>query len=271
MLHGAVENSRIFYSESGKGLGWFLARAGFDVYMADLAGRGLSSPPIDGSSLHSQSDSICHEIPALLEAIAQRRPAAPVFWLAHSWGGVLLAAVLARQPHYLAQLKGLVFFGSKRTVHGLNPEKLLKVYFFWNRAAFALTRWYGYLPAAALGVGSDSESLLSHRQCVDWVQQDDWRDSADGFDYQAALRDLPLPPTLHIMGASDCSLGHPDDVRRFQQELNSPAEFWLLSRRAGNLHDYDHINMLTHPDAVKDHFPRLLQWLQRHIALRPLS
>lgn len=266
MLHGAVENSRIFYSDSGKGLGWFLARAGFDVYMADLAGRGLSHPPIDGSSLHGQSDSICAEIPALLAAIAERRPQAPVFWLAHSWGGVLLAAVLARQPAHLDSLRGLVFFGCKRTVRGLNPEKLLKVYGFWNRAAFALTRWHGYLPAAALGVGSDSETALSHRQCVDWVQQSVWRDSVDGFDYAAALRDLPLPPILHIMGRRDRSLGHPDDVRRFQQELNSPAEFWLLSRREGYLQDYDHINMLTHPDAVRDHFPRLLQWLQQQLS-----
>ena len=54
-------------------------------------------------------------------------------------------------------------------------------------------------------------------------------------------------------------------MRRFQQELNSPAEFWLLSRREGYLQDYDHINMLTHPDAVRDHFPRLLQWLQQQL------
>ncbi|HEY9044239.1 MAG TPA: alpha/beta hydrolase, partial [Rheinheimera sp.] len=44
MLHGAIENGRIFYSHSGKGLGCYLADNGFMVYCADFAGRGLSKP-----------------------------------------------------------------------------------------------------------------------------------------------------------------------------------------------------------------------------------
>ena len=36
MVHGAIENGRIFYTESGKGLACFLARHGYQVYVADL-------------------------------------------------------------------------------------------------------------------------------------------------------------------------------------------------------------------------------------------
>jgi hypothetical protein len=38
----------------------------------------------------------------------------------------------------------------------------------------------------------------------------------------------------------------------------------VLSKGNGNLHNYDHINILTHPDAPKDHFPIVLNWLNQH-------
>jgi hypothetical protein len=31
--------------------------------------------------------------------------------------------------------------------------------------------------------------------------------------------------------------------------------------RNNDLHDYGHVNMLTHRDAERDHFPRILQWI----------
>ena len=54
-LHGAIGNSRIFYTEHGKGLACFLADQGFLVYCADFAGRGLSRPhSAPRSALHSE-------------------------------------------------------------------------------------------------------------------------------------------------------------------------------------------------------------------------
>jgi hypothetical protein len=64
---------------------------------------------------------------------------------------------------------------------------------------------------------------------------------------------------------SDHALGHPHDVRRFMESAGTKnSRFTVLSRNNGNLHDYDHIDMLTHPDAVQDHFPQVLEWLRRH-------
>ena len=40
MIHGAIENSGIFCSESGKGVGPYFARHGYDVYASDLLGEG---------------------------------------------------------------------------------------------------------------------------------------------------------------------------------------------------------------------------------------
>jgi len=269
MLHGAIENGRIFHSASGKGLAPFLARHGFDVYVADLRGRGGSRPAIGRSSRYGQSEAIAEDIPALVDAIVKLRGAVPQQWVAHSWGGVLLSSVLARFPGYLDRVDSLVYFGSKRTVRVWNLERLFKVDLVWNFLCHLFCALFGYLPARRLGIGSDSETVKSHRQSSAWVRRDAWVDSDDGFDYGAAIRRLKLPPIWYLAGVNDRALGHPRDVESFMRSAGEQqASFTLLSKENGNLHDYGHIDMLTHPDAARDHFPQVLAWLRRHAAGR---
>ena len=73
LLHGSIENGRIFYSEKGKGLAPYLAAAGFDLYVGDLRGRGLSRPRIGRSSAYGQTEAITEDIPAFLGEIRRRR------------------------------------------------------------------------------------------------------------------------------------------------------------------------------------------------------
>jgi hypothetical protein len=59
-------------------------------------------------------------------------------------------------------------------------------------------------------------------------------------------------------------LGHPKDVLQFKEECgNDRSEMVVVSKANGFMHDYDHINLLTHPDAVKDHFLFFLDWIQK--------
>src|SRR5215203_377312 len=71
MLHGSIENGRIFYSASGKGLAPFLASNGYDVFVADLRGRGLSTPSINRHSTYGVHESIMEEIPVFLNKIRE--------------------------------------------------------------------------------------------------------------------------------------------------------------------------------------------------------
>ncbi|WP_434629763.1 alpha/beta hydrolase family protein [Chromobacterium sp. CV08] len=262
MVHGVMANGRTFYTESGKGLAHYLADAGYDVYVADLRGRGRSTPKTGPRSRHGQTETICEDLPALHAFVRERSGGRRVRWIAHSWGGVHMTSCLARFPSIAAQVANAVYFGSKRSVRVRNLNKLIEVDFLWNTAARWLIKACGYLPARRIGLGADDESDKSHLQSKLWAQPRPWVDSDDGFDYAKAARGGHLPPILYFAAADDPCRGHPDDVRRFRDESGPHvSRLRLLARRAGNLHDYDHVSLLTHPDAPRDHFPLVLDWL----------
>lgn len=257
LVHGSIENGRIFYGAQG-GLARFLAAAGWDVYVPDLRGRGRSWPPAHRGQLAGQAETLLEDLPALLGWIAQRRPQAPQAWFSHSWGGLLLCALLARHPHL--RPRALLHFGSKRRISVNHPEKWAKIDLFWFRLAPWLIRRYGFLPMRDLGFGGENEPALTHRDTVAWMRSERWRD-ADGFDYTAALGRLELPPMLFLAGAADRYLGHPHDVAAFRAEVGAPSDYWLLSRSEGMARDYGHLDMLTSAEAEREIFPRVLAWL----------
>ncbi len=265
MLHGAIENGRIFYSESGKGLAPYLAGKGYDVYIADLRGRGASRPRLNRSSHYGQTEAITEDIPALLNAIIDLRGEVPQHWLAHSWGGVLLSSYLARFPGHRRLVKSLVYFGTKRSVRVRNLHRLLMIDVGWKWLFSLVVGIAGYLPADKLKVGSDNETAKSHYHSKQWVRTGPWVDPEDDFDYAFAIKQIKLPPAWYVAAKGDRCLGHPEDVRRFISEAGEQDyRFSVLSLENGNLHDYGHIDMLTHADAVNDHFPMVADWLEKH-------
>ena len=264
MLHGAIENGRIFYSDKGKGFGCYLARQGFDVYVADYRGRGLSTPTIKQNNNHGYYETITQDIPELMNFIFQKT-GKKMHVVCHSWGGVLFGSSLVRFPEVKEKTLSNLCFGTKRQVTVWNPERLLKVTLVWNRLAPLLTRRKGFLDAKRLKIGADAETHRSLTESVSWVKRSKWVDPVDNFDYEHAAKRVVWPPTWHLTGINDHVLGNERDVKRFISEShNNKAKFTLLSKANGNKHDYDHINILTHANAVHDHFPNIVSWLKSH-------
>ena len=263
LLHGAIENGRVFYSNSGRGLAPFLASHGLDVYVLDLRGRGRSTPSISRGATHGQAQSISEELPAAADFIAARRPGVAQLWISHSWGGVLQLAALARQPERLAQIAAMVQFGVKRSITVYSASRLLRVELGWKILSPLIAACVGYLPARRLGFGGDSETIASLRASNAWIRPGAWLDPDDGFDYAKALQSLQLPPLLALTGAADAVLGHPKDVRLLLREIRMNEDSLIIvGKRNGYAHDYDHINLLTHHDAPSDHFNTVVAWLR---------
>lgn len=264
LVHGSIEDGRIFYSKSGKGLAPFLAENGYDVFVPDMRGKGKSTPAIDKNASFGQYEGITEDMSLFLEAVEKIKGNKPKYLMAHSWGGVISLSYLARNEY--ESLKGLVFFGSKRDVRVQNFNRWLNIDLLWNTLGNILVKRYGYFPAKKFKAGSADESKNFFLQVNNWVYAKNWIDEIDGFNYAEKLKEKKLPPILSITGAKDTHAGHPKDVKRLLAEIGNQAnhEFKVIGKRQGYAHDYDHINLLTHPKAKKDHFKEVLEWLRRH-------
>lgn len=261
MLHGTMENGKIFYTESGKGLACYLAENGFDVYVADFRGKGLSKPSLSKNADHGQWELITKDIPLFIDYI-KNHTKQKLHIVCHSWGGVLLKAYLARNPEKVTDIGRMLFFGTKRIIHQQHFEKKWKIDFFWKCLAPIIAKRRKYIDLVKLKAGSDNESYLFLQQSIPWLKQASWRDTVDGFNYHEAVKDIDWPESWHLTGVNDLLLGHAEDVKYFMEESNLSAKYSVLSKKAGNLLDYDHINILTDKLAVKDHFPQISSWLK---------
>lgn len=262
MLHGAIENGRIFYSSSGKGLGCYLADQGFLVYSADFAGRGLSKPHASTGFDQSQHQLICQDIPALINDVYQRQQQ-KVSLVCHSWGGVVALAALARQPALLSKVRAIVCFGSKRRISVRSWRKTLQVDWVWNRLCPWLAGKRGFLPAKQWKLGADDEPQQFLRDTIHWINQHHFVDPTDGFDYSAAAHQVNWPPAWFFAAVNDKVLGHAADVKLLMQETGlAGAQFRLLGKAQGDALDYDHISMLTAAQAKNGHFRDLADWLK---------
>ncbi len=262
LIHGSIEDSRIFHSKSGKGFGPFLAEAGYDVFAPDLAGKGGSRPKIKRGFAHSQADFLERDMNIYADAIAKLHPGKALRLGAHSWGGVLLLAWMARYAGGRALGPG-VFFASKRRIGVMSLRRLFMVDVVWTLGGLGATALKGYLPAKKMGMGSENEPADFYKEVNRWVYSPQWKDPVDGFDYAAALRKMELPPLLFFAGKADKVLGHPKDVKRLMKESGSnKASYVLLSKENGFQRDYGHIDLLTAPQCREDHFGTALKFLK---------
>ncbi|WP_298774905.1 alpha/beta fold hydrolase [uncultured Shewanella sp.] len=264
MLHGAISNGRVFYSESNKGLASYLASRGFIVYVMDIEGRGKSAPKLGRGSHLGQGEVIREQLPLIQQYILTQHPEiSQVHWCGHSWGGVLMASAIARYGYFQRNVASLVTFGSKRKVNVNSLRKWLVITFGWGYLARFIAWRKGYFPAEKWRVGMDSESQTSLKQSIQWVNGD-WIDTDDGFDYAKAAQKTQWPKTWFIAGQGDKVLGHPADVESMIKECQfQEPHYTLLAKKEGFKHDYDHAGMLIHQDIAKEFFPSVSDWYQQ--------
>lgn len=275
MVHGAISNGKMFYSSSGRGLAPYLAGQGFNCFVADLRGRGYSAPSLEeeyrtaGQVTHGQIGAIRDDLPTLAAAVStlSKRPDKRQSWVAHSWGGVLLASAYARcEPATRPHVDSMVCFGTKRHIsQRCSLQYAGMIGFGWNLWCPLVAKVCGYLPGSAVqraGIGMDGETAESLRECRAWVNSPvEWVDPVDGFNYGAAWRAQrtpPPPPTWHLSGSEDAVLGHPKDVQLWAEQTPSPGS--RLTELAG----YGHNDMVTGRKCDAEHFPGVSSWMHQH-------
>ena len=265
MIHGSVENGKIFYSSSGKGIAPYLAKKGYDVFVPDLRGRGLSKPSISKDSRFGWAETIEVDMPLYIEKIKKLKGDMPIHWVAHSWGGVVILAYLAQHPEITETTMSMVFFATKRKIKFNSFKKIWTIRVLWDKLARLAIRQKGFFDAKRFKAGSDNETKRIFDESTKWVKTKKWLHWYSKFDFAKALKQQQLPPTLNLIGTMDKVLCHPQDIELLIKETGAKDHTYkIIGKPTGFKNDYGHNDILSHPDAEKEVYPIVLKFLKRN-------
>jgi pimeloyl-ACP methyl ester carboxylesterase len=265
MIHGSVENGKIFYSSSGKGIAPYFAKKGYDVFVPDLRGRGQSKPSISKHSKFGWAESIEVDIPLYIEKIKELKGDVPIHWVAHSWGGIVILAYLAQHPETTEKTSSMVFFATKRKIKFNSIKKVWTIRILWDKLARVAIRQKGYFDARRFKAGSDNETIRIFQESTKWVKAKKWIHWYNKFDFSKALKKQQLPPTLNLIGTMDKVLCHPQDIELLIKETGAESHnYKIIGKSTGFKNDYGHNDILSHPDAQKEVYPLVLDFFEKN-------
>ncbi|SDG99906.1 Lysophospholipase, alpha-beta hydrolase superfamily [Pseudomonas flavescens] len=253
LVHGSFSNRRFWYSPKCIGMGPYLARAGFDVWIPEMRGHGLSARNLRYAQ-NSVADYAAHDLPAIAAFVHEQNPR-PAHWLGHSLGGITLAAALAGGYLTSAPLAGVALCGAQ--VSRVRwPLKVPPVE--WGLRL--LLRRFPALSGTRLGRGPEDEPVGIARDFLRWGRL--FGRFADGErDWWAGLREVTVP-VLGVAGAGDRQDPAWACRALYRQFASARGEFVVLGREQGFTEDYGHVEMLVSKAAQTEVWPLLLRWLR---------
>jgi predicted alpha/beta hydrolase len=265
----------------------FLARRGFDAWVLELRGRGLSrpTPACRAPRTWTFDDLAVHDVPAAILHVA-RATGRKVSWVGHSMGGMLLYASLGVRagadlpiaagvtlaapvafPVASSELLGrigrlLLDVPLTETIH-----QRLVLGVLWHLVGGTAALDIGMNPAnvdrrvvgAALARALSNVPRAKLRQLSEWSLTGRFA-SVDGrVDYRAALARVTTP-LLVVAGAAD-RLATPDTVRGALAHLPAGAVTYLeVGRAQGYSVDYGHVDLVLGRAAPSEIFPVIADW-----------
>ncbi|MCO6057442.1 alpha/beta hydrolase [Pseudomonas sp. MOB-449] len=253
LVHGSFSNRRFWYSPKGLGLGPHLARAGFDVWIAEMRGHGLS-PRNQQYRRNRVADYARYDLPAIAAFVCEQTGQRP-HWIGHSLGGTTLAAALGGQ--YLGEegAASVALFGSQVS-RVYWPLKVPPV--AWG-GRLLLSR-FDVLPGARLKRGPEDEPIGLALESMRWHGLFGRFGDAER-DWWAGLAEVSVP-VLAVAAAGDLQ----DPVwacRKLVEQIpEAYRHFQRLACDEGFSDDFGHIEMLVSKAAEREVWPLVAYWLE---------
>jgi pimeloyl-ACP methyl ester carboxylesterase len=290
LCHGLGANRYNMDFGGDYSLAKYLHGHGFDVWVAELRGTGLSSHPRLFSRQQygfSFDDFAWRDAPAIVAAVREKTGAPRVFWVGHSMGG-LLAYVFLQGP-LSESLKGVVAISSPgrfvRTAVYALFRQWARIASLWTAIHLeAIGRFFApyitLLPEFILRTTinpSNMEPSVIRRACANlaanisrgvFMQFSDWMERGDIFDqslrrnYTEGLKGVTTPMYL-IAGGGD-ALVPPDSVELVYRLLpEGDKTFKRFSLADGARADYGHGDIILGVTAREEVWPTIAEWLEK--------
>ncbi|SQF97924.1 esterase/lipase/thioesterase family protein [Paucimonas lemoignei] len=254
LLHGSFSNRRFWYSPKGVGLGAYLARAGFDVWIPEMRGHGLSARN-QAYRQNRVADYARYDLPAIAAFVHEQSGQIP-HWIGHSLGGTTLAAALGGQHLGPESAASVALFGSQVS-RDYWPLKIPPVQ--W--AGRMLLKPFDHISGARFKRGPEDEPIGLVLESLRWHglfgrfgdRETDW---------WAGLSRVEVP-VLAVAAMGDFQ----DPVwacRKLFDQIGSPRrQFLCLGRKQGFSEDFNHVQMLVSKSAQREVWPLVKDWLDQ--------
>ncbi|MBC9250633.1 EstX protein [Pseudomonas alcaligenes] len=259
LLHGSFSNRRFWYSPKGIGLGAQLARAGFDVWIAEMRGHGLS-PRNQAYARNRVADYARYDLPAIAAFVCEQTDQVP-HWIGHSLGGITLAAALGGQYLDGQTAASVALFGSQIS-RIYWPLKVPPVE--WGSRL--LLKAFDHISGARLKRGPEDEPIGLALESLRWHRLFG-RFGDEQRDWWAGLADVQVP-LLAVTAAGDLQDPAWACRKLAEQFIAAPRQVLCLAKDKGFLGDYGHVEMLVSKEAQAEVWPLVEHWL-RHGQLPP--
>jgi predicted alpha/beta hydrolase len=266
----------------------FLARHGFDAWVVELRGRGLSHPTHTCArpGAWTFDDLATVDVPAAIDyvvAATGRR----VGWIGHSMGGMVLYAALGCRPRVAEQVAAGITIASPVVFPSVSSSLLARIGplllgvpfgdtvpqrwalgALWHLVGRSQTIEIGMNPAnvdhrevgRALRRSLSDVSRLKLRQLARWAVGGEFTSADGSVDYRAALARIRTPLLL-VAGTMD-RLATPVAVQRALEYLPPQcASYAEFGRPTGHAVDYGHVDLILGRAAIDEVFPALAGWL----------
>lgn len=254
LLHGSFSNRRFWCSPRGVGLGAMLAREGFDVWIAEMRGHGLS-PRNQAYNSNTVADYARYDLPAIAAFVMEQTGGQKPHWIGHSLGGITLAAAIGGGYLSEHEAHSVTLFGAQVS-RVYWPLKLPPV--AWG-SRFVLKR-LGMIPGRRLKRGPEDEPLGLALETLRWHQLFGRFGDADK-DWWFGLSQAKVP-LLAVAGEGD----HQDPAwccRKLAEQYGATPRYFLsLGKSAGFSHNFGHVDMLISKAAQEEVWPLVSHWLR---------
>ncbi len=290
LCHG-ISSNRHTWELAERSLPGYLAQRGFDTWVVELRGAGLSHlEPGRPRKTWSFDEYVLEDVRRIVDHLAARSPTGSIQWVGHSMGGMVMYGYLQRvgqekvgslvavaSPPYLfdqsptlmaaMDLLPRVASSFQLLPSGIlarllaplaHPAWISPISIVWNDRNMTASVAHA---AAANAVDDLPYRLVRqlansrhHRRLRSWDRS---------HDYTRGLRSIRIP-LFFIAGALD-QLAPPNVLLEAYHRISSPdRRIEILSRANGYRADYGHVDMTMGVHAPQEVFPLIADWLAAH-------
>jgi pimeloyl-ACP methyl ester carboxylesterase len=261
LVHGSFTNRRFWLSSQGIGLARYLVEAGFDVWLMEMRGHGLSPRNLDYKDNSLEHYAVA-DVPAINEFVIEKTGLKPV-WLGHSLGGVLISTAIAAGTLPEDQVAAIALLGTQV----VRRRWFLQIPLMTSMGKL----WFMLKPeldGRKLKIGPENEPAGIAKEYLRWLGLlGRWRFNKNKMPLLAKWQEMDIP-MLAMVGKNDQSDPAKYCERFYDLCGSNNKVFKLLAKEEGFSRDFGHVDMVVSKAAAKEVWPELSNWLA---AIKPTA